>query len=177
MTQGHLAEGRMAYQGYMRLTDVRGESRRAGHEGEIEVHGVAWDVAQSPAGRVGRGRTRARADVGPIALWKWYDASSPYLALAAMQGRAFDEARLALIARGERADPFLEITLRNCLIAAYGIVAPPEAELHGDRGDPAPPLERVALDFERIVVRYVERAPDGSAGSEHEIAYDIAAGV
>jgi type VI secretion system secreted protein Hcp len=167
----------MAYQGYLRLPDIRGESRRSGHEDEIEVHGVAWDVAQSPAGRAGRGRTRARADVGPIVLWKRYDASSPYLVLAAMQGRAFDAARLALTGPGEATDPYLQITLENCLVAAYGIVAPPEAELHGGRGDPLPPLERIALDFERIVVRYVERASDGTAGTEHEIAYDIAAGV
>ena len=37
----------MAFSGYIKVPDIDGESKQAGHEGEIDCWGVSWGAAQS----------------------------------------------------------------------------------------------------------------------------------
>lgn len=160
----------MLLKGFLSLPDIAGESIVAEHEGEIDVHNIDWSITQKPSAQVGRGRTRTRAKVRALSLEKYYDASSPYLALASLQGRAFDEVVIAFRKdSGEAHLDYLKITMTNVIISSYDI-------LRGD-GTSALIQERVGLRFEEVKVLYTVQADDHSAGDEHEIEYNIAAGV
>ena len=156
--------------GYMLVPDVPGESVRADHEDEIDVHSVDWTISQGSAAQVGKGRSQARAQVGAVNVMKFYDASSPYLALACMQGKSFDEIVISVRKdSGEAHLDYLVITLTNVTISSYDMVPTPENSLVIE--------ERVGLTAEKVKILYTVQADDHSAGDEHEIEYDIAAGV
>ncbi|SLN39374.1 hypothetical protein PEL8287_01940 [Roseovarius litorisediminis] len=162
----------MPLTGYMKIPDIAGESKRADHEDEIDFHGIDWDVARDSSQLIGRGRRRSRAVASPVEVLKFYDASSPYLALAVAQGKSFDE--IVLSVRKDSGDAHLDylvITLTNCMISGYQMT-------NQGLEDPQEQIgERVEIEFEKINIKYTVQADDHSAGDEHEIEYDIAAGA
>ncbi len=159
----------MPLTGYLKIPDIPGESQRADHEGEIDIHSIDWGTAGGARASTGSGRTRARAEVGPIALGKRYDASSPFLALAAMQGKAFDEVVISFRKdSGEAHLDYLTITLSNVIVSSYDIVGPTEiADIE----------DEVQLAFEEINIKYTTQADDHSSGDEHEVEFNIATGA
>ncbi len=160
--------------GYLKLPDIPGESRRDGHEGEIAIHRLSWQVARDAAAAPGSGRRRARAEVGPLVLDKFYDAASPHLALAAMRGRSFAEAVLSVRKSTQGAEfDYLVITLSNVAVAGYEML-----DQYNDVSEPIRLIpERLVLTFERMTIRYVEETEDHAAGAEHEVEFDVSAGA
>ncbi len=162
----------MPLTGYLKFPDIAGESVAAEHEDEIDVHGLRWSIRQTKAAQVGRGRTRGRAKVDSLVVSKFTDASSVYLALANLQGKSFPEVVLAVRKdSGEAHLDYLIITMTNVVIVGF------EMENEGIEDTNLEVLERVSLMFERIEMKYTVQAADHSAGDEHEISYDIAAGA
>ncbi|NJM84063.1 MAG: type VI secretion system tube protein Hcp [Tabrizicola sp.] len=162
----------MALTGYLKLPDIDGESVRADHEGEIDVHGVHWQVKQRSSANIGSGRTQARAEISGMTLYKVYDASSPYLALTAMLGKAIDEAVLMVRKdSGEAHLDYLTVTMKKCVIAEYEMT-------NDDPGEDGSQVirEKLVLSFEEVAIKYVVQADDHSKGDEHEIEYSVAAG-
>ena len=161
----------MPLTGYAKIPDIGGESQRADHEDEIDVHNIMWNVEQSAVAQVGRGRSQSRAQIGAMFMHKYYDAASPYLALASMQAKSFDE--IVITVRkdsGEAHLDYLEITLKNVIISKYEMLGVGEGE--GQMVE-----ELIGMAFEEIKVKYTVQADDHSAGDEHEIEYDVAKGV
>ncbi|ABN78223.1 Hcp family type VI secretion system effector [Cereibacter sphaeroides] len=161
----------MAFTGYLKIEDIKGESRRADHEDEIDAFGVSWLVEQTSSASTGSGRTRGRARVGDFRLRKWMDASSPYLALACMQGKSFPE--MIFMARkdsGEAHLDYLQVTLKNCIVSSYALAQDAPEESGHDMI-----AEDVAISFETITYKYVVQADDHSAGDEHEVEYNVVA--
>lgn len=157
---------------YLKIGDIAGESQRVDHEDEIDIHDMTWNIEQGSAAQVGRGRSRARAQIDALLLKKFVDASSVYLALACMQGKSFPDMVLSLRKdSGEAHLDYLIITMENVTISKY------EALGVGDKEDGQMVEELLGLVFENVTYKYVVQADDHSAGDEHEITYDIAAGA
>lgn len=160
----------MALTGYLLVPDIAGESVRAEHEDEIDVHSMNWNVSQASTAQTGKGRSQARAIVGALTCSKYYDASSPYLALAAMQGKSFDEIVLSIRKdSGEAHLDYKVVTMKNVTISDYTVLPTPEESMVIE--------ETVSFTFEEIAIKYTVQADDHSAGDEHEIEYDVASGV
>lgn len=157
---------------YLKIGDIGGESQRADHEEEIDIHDVIWNVEQGSAAQIGKGRSRSRAQVGPIYLRKFTDAASAYLLLACMQGKSFPDMVLSVRKdSGEAHLDYLIITMENVTISKF------ETEGVGAAEDGQMIQEVVGLIFENVTYKYTVQEDDHSAGGEHEITYDIAAGV
>lgn len=159
--------------GYLKMDDIAGESKRADHEGEIDVHGVHWEIRQKSSASVGSGRTQSRAEIGSVYMYKWCDCSSPYLALSAMRGTNIPEATLMLRKdSGEAHLDYLKIKMTDCIISHYEML---DAVRTGEENDLEMVREKFALSCEKINVLYTVQADDHSAGDEHEVEYDIVA--
>jgi type VI secretion system secreted protein Hcp len=161
----------MAFTGYLKIEGIDGESKRADHEGEIDCFGVEFEATQMSSSSVGSGRTRGRATLSDFTFHKWFDAASPYLALACAKGKSFEE--IVFTVRKDSGDAHLDyliITLTNCIISGYRMVQnAPEAassELIADK---------VTVSYEQLKIKYVVQADDHSKGDEHEIEYDLVA--
>ena len=162
----------MALTGYWKIDDIAGESQRAEHEDEIDFHDLRWNIEQGSAAQVGKGRSRARAQVGAINVRKFTDAASAYLALACMQGKSFPEMTLSVRKdSGEAHLDYLIITMENVTISKFETVGV------GDEEDGQMIEEIVGIVFENVTYKYTVQEDDHSAGDEHEITFDIAAGV
>ncbi|MGB8814880.1 MAG: type VI secretion system tube protein Hcp [Paracoccaceae bacterium] len=162
----------MAFTGYLKVEGIDGESKRADHEGEIDVFGVKFSAQQTSSSATGSGRTRGRATLSDFGIKKWYDAASPYLALACMQGKSFDE--IVFCARKDSGDAhldYLTVTLKKCIISSYAMKQD-SAEAAGDDMIG----EDITISYEEIAIKYVVQADDHSKGDEHEVEYNVVAG-
>ena len=169
----------MAFTGYLKIPDIGGESQRADHEGEIDITDIMWEIEQAATAQIGRGRARSRAEVGSLYCNKVYDAASPYIALSAMQAKNFKDV-VVTVRRdsGEAHLDYLTITMTNCIISKYeigGIGRITDAE--GKEREGQELQEHVGFAFENIKIKYVVQEDDHSAGDEHEVEFDIAAGA
>ncbi|EYD76441.1 hypothetical protein Rumeso_01999 [Rubellimicrobium mesophilum DSM 19309] len=162
----------MPISGYVKIDDIKGESKRADHEEEIDVHSISWNVAQRSSANLGSGRSRGRAEISDISVRKFTDAASPYLAQAAMQGKSLPE--IVIMARKDSGDThldYLQFTLTNAAISGFRILPTPSGT------EEQLPEEEVSFTAEKIKMKYVTQADDHSAGAEHEFEYDLVAGA
>ncbi|MCF3592858.1 type VI secretion system tube protein Hcp [Rhodobacteraceae bacterium LMO-12] len=160
----------MPITGYMKMPDIDGESQRADHEDEIDIHDVMWIIEQASVAQVGRGRSQARAKVEALKCKKYYDCASPYIALACMQAKSLDEVVLSVRKdSGEAHLDYLIITMTNVIISSYHVLGVGDGE--GQMIE-----EEFGLAFEEVNIKYTVQADDHSAGDEHEVEFDIAAG-
>lgn len=163
----------MAFTGYLNINDgeIKGESKRADHEEEIDCFGAEWSCEQASSAATGSGRTRGRARVNDFKVMKWMDAASPYIAQACMQGKSF--AQMVFMVRkdsGEAHLDYLQITMKNCIISSYSMAQNAPEDSGNDMV-----MEEVKFSFEEILFKYVVQADDHSAGTEHEMEYDVVA--
>ena len=157
---------------YMKIPDIAGESQRADHEEEIDIHDIQWVIEQASVAQVGRGRSQSRARVDALKWRKYFDASSPYLALACMQAKSFDE--IVIMVRkdsGEAHLDYLTITMSNVIISSYHVLGAGSEATHQMIE------EEGGFAFEQVNIKYVVQADDHSAGDEHEVEFDIARGA
>ena len=169
----------MAFTGYVNIPDIGGESQRADHEGEIDITDIMWHIEQAATAQTGRGRARSRAEVSSLYCKKTYDASSPYIALAAMQAKSFKD--VVVTVRRDSGDAhldYLTITMTNTIISKYEITGTGRiTDSEGVEREGQELQEHIGFAFENINIKYVVQEDDHSAGDEHEIEFDIAAGV
>ena len=160
--------------GTLKLPDINGESKLKNHEDEIDFYGFSWQMLQRSSASLGSGLTSARAEVWPIRIDKWYDASSPYLALLAMNGKTMDEAVMTLRKdSGDEAIDYLQITMTNVIVSSYEV-----GETVAGEGRLERVPERIGLSFEKVKVLYtMQVSEDGSGGDEHEVEYSIVEGA
>ena len=156
--------------GYLEIPDVPGESRRAEHEDQIDIHDVSWGVSRPSSASLGGGRTQSSAHISDFTFSKYYDASSPYLSLAVMQGKSFDE--IVFYARKDSGDAhidYLKITMKKCVITNFSMSST------GSDASTQMIGETVSIACEELAICYTCQEDDHSAGDEHEIEYNITA--
>ncbi|KAA9130173.1 type VI secretion system tube protein Hcp [Marinihelvus fidelis] len=154
---------------YIYIPDIPGESNVSQKEGWIDLASFHYPVIREESAQVGRGRARGRAEVGPVMMGKWADSASVYINLATLQGKVFDEVIVEIYQdSGETRHLQFRYTFRNVTFTSYTS----EMATGGERVH-----ETFGMTFEELRVLYIELDDDHSAGDEHEIEYDIAAGV
>lgn len=138
----------MKIDGFLKVPDITGPSIRDGHEEEIEVHGVEFEM-QAPFDPNSLSR-RGRVSLGMVNFIKHYDKSSPYLKKALFDNTLFDEVKFSArrTIEGETSD-YLVITLKDASVTSY-IMKPSEEE---------PDLieERVGFAYKNINFNYDDK--------------------
>lgn len=154
----------MALTGYVKIPDIDGESIVAGHQDEIEIFDLEWMIERASAEPL-RPTARGRAKIAPLTLSKWYDASSPYLALAVTNGKLFAQVDVSLRrSLGDQDLDFLRMKLTNCRILAVRVSGTGEGPI---------PAEEVEVSFERIEICYWTAGTGGAVSDgEHMVEID-----
>jgi type VI secretion system secreted protein Hcp len=148
----------MKIDGFLLVPDIPGASVRDGHEDEMEVFGVAFDMkAPHDANTLSR---RGRVSLSTIKFRKHYDMGSPYLKKACFDNTLMDEvvfsARRTI--EGETSD-YLVITFTDASVVSY--------EMRPSFTDPDLLEEEVAFAFKTIKFNYDD---------SHEIEMDVHVG-
>jgi type VI secretion system secreted protein Hcp len=144
----------MAFDAFIKIGNIKGESTDLKHKDEIEVLSFSWGVIQpSQQG----GRAAGRADVQDFTIVKRLDKSSPLLFAAACHGDHFNEATFTARKAGGTAVEFYKVTMSDVLVSS---VRP-----GGSAGSETLPLEEVSLNFGALKIEVTPQDQEGKPGT------------
>src|SRR5688572_31703919 len=84
----------MAVDVFLKLGDIKGESKDSKHPGEIDVLSWSWGVAQTGTMSVGGGGGAGKASFSDLSFMHGVDKASPVLMKACATGEHIKEATL-----------------------------------------------------------------------------------
>jgi len=151
----------MAYDGFLQIEGIPGESTDAAHAGWIEILSFNHAVVQ-PAGsatsRIG-GRTGARADVEDFVITKVVDKASPLLHLYCCQGKHIPSIKVELCQATGDKHMYMRYTMTDVIVSSVRPSGVANEDVY------ARPIEEVAFNFGTIQWEYVPVDHTGKAGA------------
>jgi type VI secretion system secreted protein Hcp len=165
-----MANGR--WDTYLTVEGVTGESKRAGHEGQIDL--MAFSFGGSNPSSVGRG---GGGGTGTVSLQsfnvsKMTDASSAELFQAMCTGNHFPTAKITMYVSGGAAGAIQKV------IFEFEEVYIELIQWSGSEGDASViPHESVTFAFGKVTITYNEQNPDGTVGGAHVGTWDVRTGT
>lgn len=157
----------MAFDAFLLLDGIKGESNDAKHKGEIDVRSFSWGVSQSGAGHTGMGSGAGKADFQDLTIVKAVDKSTPLLKLACASGKHVTKGKLTVRKAGENPLEYLTIDLENILVSSYS--------LSGVAGASEIPEEQVTLNFAKMKSEYWTQTAQGAKGENANFGWDVSA--
>jgi type VI secretion system secreted protein Hcp len=155
----------MAFDYFLRIDGVAGESTDAKHKGEIAVSSFSWGETQTTSPGGGGGGGAGKVNMQPLNVTTRTSKASPPLLLACASGQHLKSAVLSARKAGKAQQDFLTFSLADVLVTAY--------EVGGTTPDG--PIDAISLAFGQIVVEYKEQLPDGSLGPATRAGWDVKA--
>ncbi len=161
---GSVAPAMGAYDMFLKIDGIDGESTDKDHQGWIEVESFSWGMSVSVSS-IGTGGGAGKANFLELSIDKFLDKASPRLMLTGAEGRHLPAVHLVLRTQGETRHSFFEIELKNVFVTSLGI--------EGQAGEPVP-TETLSLNYEEIKVTYTPQRADGGAGDPVSAGWNIA---
>lgn len=141
----------MAFDAFLKIEGVPGESSDDKHTDWIEVlsFSVGVDQPSSGAASSGGGRSAERANFQDFSIVKALDKASPKLALACADGTHIKEVKLELCRASGDKQKYMEYLLNDVIVSS----ARPGGSAQGGE---ALPLEEVSFNYGKIEWTYTE---------------------
>jgi type VI secretion system secreted protein Hcp len=155
----------MAVDMFLKLDDIKGESRDSKHKEEIDVLAWSWGMTQSGTMHMGGGGGAGKVNVQDLSLTKYIDKSSHNLIMAACNGKHFKQALLTVRKAGEKPLEYIKITMKEVLVSGIST---------GGSGGEDRLTENVTLNFSWFKVEYTPQKADGSGEAAMEAIFNIA---
>jgi type VI secretion system secreted protein Hcp len=156
----------MAVDMFIKIGDIKGESKDDKHKQEIDVLAWSWGLSQSGTTHTGGGGGAGKVNVQDLSFTKWVDASSTALMVAACKGSHIKEVKLTVRKAGDSPLEYIKITLNEVLVSSLST---------GGSGGEDRLTENVVLNFAKFKVEYTVQADTGGAGATSTAAWDIPA--
>jgi type VI secretion system secreted protein Hcp len=151
-----------AFDYFLKIDGIPGESTDAKHKDEIDVLSWSWgetqEIAPSPGGGAGTGKV-AMTDLHVSAN---LSKASPQLLLACASGKHIKSAVLAGRRGGKAQAEFLTFSLSDVLVSGY--------QTGGATAEA--PLDSISLNFSKIEVTYKQQTAKGSLGPPIRVGWD-----
>jgi len=160
----------MAFDAYMKIDGIDGESTDAGHTGQIEILSYGQDVKQSGGSATSRvgGQTGSRVDVGDFSVTQVLDKSSPNLAKYCCTGKHIPTIVIEVCGATEQKQTYMSYTLTDAVVSSVKALGAAHDE--GSR-----PTEEVSFRFGSISWSYTPYDNTGKAGAAIKAGWDLAA--
>ena len=152
----------MAVDVYLKIGDIKGESKDSKHPDEIDVLSWSWGVAN--AGNVGQGggAGAGKANFSDLSFMHSLDKASPVLMKACAMGDHYDLATLVARKAGKGQQDYLIVKMKEVYITSVQASGSSES-----------PLESVSLQFGHVDLEYKPQKPDGTLDAGVHFIYDI----
>jgi type VI secretion system secreted protein Hcp len=144
----------MAFDAYLKLSDIKGEATDSKHKDEIEVLSFNWGASQSASFERGSGGGSGRVDVHPFSFVHKIDKCSPVLFQKCCTGEHIKEGLFTVRKAGGQQEEYLKIKFTELIVSSVR----PGGSAHG--ADEIP-LEEVALSFSKVEQDYQPQGQDG----------------
>ena len=147
----------MAFDIFLKVDGIKGESSDAQHREEIEVASFSWGASQQGTTSAGGGAGAGKASFQDLHVFMSVSRAGPQLFLACAQGRHIKTAVLTCRRAGGREQhDFLRYTLSDVLVSSYQTNGQAE---HGV------PVDQVSFKYAQVKVEYRPQKADGSLGA------------
>jgi len=159
----------MAFDAFLKIDGVAGESTRKGFEKQMEIQSFSWGAA-NPAtiGAGGGGGGGGKVSVSTFNIMKKSDAASPLLFQACCQGDHYATAIVTLNKSGGKAPvDFIKYEFEKVYVESV--------QWSGASGGDDTPSESVSFAFGKVSVTYTPQNADGAKGSPTVGAWDLTA--
>lgn len=159
----------MAFDAFLKLEGIKGESSDAKHKGEIDIESFSWGAVQSVGDR-GGGKSAGKASISSFNFLKKTDSSSAILFQGCCTGQHFKDA-LVTVRRAGGKDPieYLKYKFSDVMVEAV--------QWSGSAGGEETPSESVTLAFNKVEITYTPMDATGKPGSPVVTSYDIRSGT
>ena len=147
---------------FLKLDDIKGESRDAKHKDEIDILTYSLGAVQSATTHAGSGGGSGKVKMHDLSLTKLVDKATPNLFVACCSGKHFKEAILTVRKAGENPLEYLKIVMKQVLVSSYS----------SGNG-----TENISLNFAEVLMEYVPQMADGSGAASILVGWDIARNV
>lgn len=146
----------MAFDAFIKIDSIEGESTDDRHQGWIEVLFCESEVTQkiSKTASSAGGATTERVTFQDLKFTKLLDKASPKLALACAAGTHIDNIVVEICRAGGDKVKFMEYKMSNCLISKVS------TESGGDF-----PFENVSINFGKIQWCYTQQKRQGGSAA------------
>ena len=155
----------MAFDTFLKIDGIQGESTDAKHKDWIEVISYVWGLDQptsASASTAGGGSTE-RASFEKLTISKELDKSSPKIALAGAKGTHIKEVKLELCRSGGDKVKYMEYKLSDVIVS--------HIKVSGTEGIP---IEHINFDYGKIEWTYTQqRRADGMAAGQVASGWDL----
>ena len=153
---------------FIKIGDIKGESKDSKHKEKIDVLAWSWGLSNSGNAQVGGGAGAGKVNVQDLSFTKYIDSATCPLMLAASNGKHYKEALLIVRKAGEHPVEYVKIKMEDVLITSVST---------GGSGGEDRLTENVSLNFAKVSVDYTPQKQDGSADTAIPYSWDIAANI
>jgi type VI secretion system secreted protein Hcp len=159
----------MAFDAFLKIDGVDGESTRKGFEKQTEIQSFSWGATNpatmsSASGGAGGGK----ATLTSFSVTKKTDKASPLLFQACLEGTHYAKASVTLNkAAGKSAVDFLKYEFEKVYVE--------NVQQSGASGGDDAAQEIVSFVFAKVTMTYTPQNPDGTKGSPMVASWDLTA--
>jgi type VI secretion system secreted protein Hcp len=156
----------MAFDAFIKVPGVDGESKRKGFEKQIEVFSFSLGASNPSSIGQGGGGGSGKASVSSFNFMKKSDITSPVLFQKCCEGEHFDKVVVTLNKSGGKAPvDFLKYEFEQVFVDSI--------QWAGSTGGDDTPNESVSLSFGKLSVTYTSQNPDGTKGATKVGQWDL----
>lgn len=152
----------MAVDVFLKLGDIKGESKDAKHSGEIDVLSWSWGLTQTGSMAHGGGGGAGKVNFNDLSFMHAVDKASPVLMKACATGEHIKEGTLVSRKAGKGQQEYLIIKMNDILVTG---IQP--------SGNSEHPMESVSMQFAKVDLEYKPQKEDGSLDAGVHFKYDI----
>ena len=152
----------MAVDVFLKLGDIKGESKDAKHADEIDVLSWSWGISKTGSAAPGSGGGAGKASFNDLSFTHSMDKASPTLMKACATGQHIKEGTLIARKAGKGQQEYLVIKMSDILVTS---IQPAASSEH--------PTETISLQFAKIDLEYKPLKADGSLDAGVRFAYDL----
>jgi len=158
----------MAFDAFLKIDGIKGESTDSKHKGEINLLSYSWGVANTAGGvSAAGGRGAGKASPSSFAIMKRSDVASPSLFQACATGLHSKEMTVTVRKAGGDQLEYLTYKFTDVMVSSY--------QSNGSPGGDDVPIESVSFDYGKVEIKYMPQDATGKAGSPVGAGYDFAA--
>lgn len=156
----------MAFDAFLELDGVEGESTRAGFEGQIEMQSFSFGASNPTSIGSGGGAGAGKAQLSRFVISKKTDSSSTALFAATVKGQHFPTAKMTFHkAGGDEALPYLTYEFEKVFVESI--------DWSGASGGDDRPSETVALAFAKVSILYQAQSEAGASAGTFSASWDV----
>lgn len=162
----------MAFDAFLKIATVPGESTDDKHKEWIEVLSFSWGAHQTGGGGASAGgaHTKGRVDISDFSVVKQLDKASPKLFLSCATGEHVSDVTLELCRAGGDKQKYMTYKMSDVLVSSVR----PGGSAHGGEGLP---LEEVSFNFSKVQLEYIPIDAKGKPQGTVPAGWDLSKNV